>query len=150
MTTDSQDCYSRAALSEPGMAVQAATTTVSPPHHPVLSLPHQPLRSCAAEAPGIERHTALNSIFFFLLLSCILSYHQLSPPSPSKIHCICYRSQYTTEIKCHKFSCMHQRRVIWKAFYNHLSPLMANPNASNEPTVMWPHSSTDLFLMCNL
>lgn len=73
MTTDSQDCYSRAALSEPGMAVQAATTTVSPPHHPVLSLPHQPLRSCAAEAPGIERHTALNSIFFFCC------YHAYSP-----------------------------------------------------------------------
>ena len=73
----------------------------------------------------------------FYMLLCP-SYLQLSPPSTSKtwpkpviefIHCIRCSFQIHGQIKCQPSLFIHERNVIWKSFYIHLSLLMANPNA---------------------
>lgn len=120
--------------------------------------PTQPHCSCAAEVPGIERRTALNDIFAVIphtvtsLLSPTITTQYIKNMSKA---CCWIQSLHLPQIlihhkiKCHQSLFIHQRRVISKMFYIHLSLLMANPNASHEPFIMWPHSSTDLILICN-
>lgn len=109
------------------------------PCHPPCSPPTLPQCSCAA---GVSR----NAEALCLEWHCCLIPHgvmSLLPPTITTqcirntakaitefIHCLCYRFEIHSKIKCQPSLFTHKRSIIWKLFYIHLSLLMANPNAS--------------------
>ena len=140
MTVKSQDWYSPADChSVAGQGRLLLLIVVPSPCYPPCSLPPPAtLQLCSKgcqELKGTLPWMTFLTSFYMLLCP---SYLQLSPPSTSKtwlkpiielIHWICCSFPIHGKIKCRLCSFIHEKNVIWKSFYIHLSLLMANPNA---------------------
>lgn len=139
MAVESQDWYRPAdSHSVAGQGRPLPLTVVPSPCHAPLPPHPATLQMCSKgcqELEGTLPWMTLLPSFYTLLCP---SYLQLSPPSTSKtwlkpvtelIHWICCSFPIHGKINCRPSSFTHEKNVIWKSFYIHLSLLMANPNA---------------------